>query len=448
MATVASGEHDFIKAPNRTLVSMSLPVLFSLVAEPMTGLADTAFVARLGSEAVAALGIGAMAFSAVFWVFNFLGIGTQTEVARFMGAGEREKAAKMGALAVFLSVGIGIVLMVGVSPLLRPIAFALGGDGAVLGLAEDYMLYRLLGAPAVLVTVACFGSLRGAQDMHTPLWVATGINGLNVLLDWVLIFGYGPVPAMGVAGAAIASSIAQWIGAFWVLLVLFRKVGFTFHVSLADMRKLFSIGGDLFIRTGLVLLFLSLCTRVANHAGAVEGAAYQAIRQFFIFAALFMDAFAITGQSLVGFFIGRQDVRNARRVAVYTCWWSVGTGVGLCAAMILGVEWVAWLLVPPEARAAFDGAWITLSLILPVMSLACATDGIHWGMGDFKYLRNAMLGAVLVAAPVVLLFDALGLENILVWVWSGTGIWALVRSGFGVARIVPGIGRAPLRREI
>ena len=65
---------------------MSFPVLLSLVAEPLTGLADTVFVARLGAESLAALGAGTVALSSVFWVFNFLGIATQTEVAQEYGS--------------------------------------------------------------------------------------------------------------------------------------------------------------------------------------------------------------------------------------------------------------------------------------------------------------------------------------------------------------------------
>lgn len=448
MAIAVSGEHDFVKAPNKTLITMSLPVLFSLVAEPVTGMADTAFVARMGAEAVAALGIGAMAFSAVFWVFNFLGIGTQTEVAHYVGAGEQCKAARMSTMAVFLAAAIGVLLLVFISPLLGFIAGLLGGEGTVRVFAEEYMFYRLLGAPAVLVSVASFGALRGAQDMSTPFWVAVGVNLLNIMLDWLFIFGYGPIPALGVAGAAIASSVAQWIGAFWVLAVQFRKLGFIVRVDLEDMKKLFSIGGDLFIRTGLLLSFLFLCTRVANRAGVPEGAAYQAIRQFFIFAAMVMDAFAITGQSLVGYFLGQRDVFNARRVAIYTCWWSVAVGVSLSLAMMVGVEWIAWLLIPAEARSVFDAAWGTVVFIMPVMSLACATDGIHWGTGDFKYLRNAMMIAFLVSAPLVLLFEFMQLENLLVWIWFGTGVLALLRGGLGVVRIVPGIGLAPLRKRV
>ena len=69
--------HPFIHAPNTTLIYMSLPVLLSLIAEPLTGLVDTAFVSRLGSISLAALGVGTVGLSGIFWIFNFLGIGTQ-----------------------------------------------------------------------------------------------------------------------------------------------------------------------------------------------------------------------------------------------------------------------------------------------------------------------------------------------------------------------------------
>lgn len=266
--------HPFHSTPHRTLLGLAFPVLFSLVAEPLTGLADTAFVARLGPEALAALGIGAMAFSAVFWAFSFLGIGTQTEIANSIGEENHPRAARIASLACLMAFAVGVVLFAGATPVLDIISSLLGGQGVVLEKASEYMEYRLLGAPAVLVTVACFGALRGVQDMKTALYVAVGINGLNVLLDWLLVFGVGPFPEMGVGGAGLASSISQWIGAIWAVLVTRAKIGLGRDVRFSDCSRLLRIGGDLFIRTGAVLVFLSLCTRAANAAGAEEGAAY------------------------------------------------------------------------------------------------------------------------------------------------------------------------------
>ncbi|WP_419787751.1 MATE family efflux transporter [Pseudodesulfovibrio sp.] len=441
-----SSRHPFIDRPNRTLVGLALPVLFSLVAEPLTGIADTAFVARIpGPEPVAALGIGTVAFSSIFWAFSFLGIGTQTEVSHDVGRGNTCHAEKNVSLACVLAIGVGICLLLLLSPFLRDIAVVLGAQGRVADLAREYMFYRLIGAPAVLVSVAAFGALRGVQDMRTPLYVAVAVNGINIVLDRFLIFGGLGIPAFGVAGAAVASSLSQWVGAIWTLIVVAKRIGLTLRMRGAGVRRLLSIGGDLFVRTGLLLVFLGLCTRVANRFGAEEGAAYQAIRQFFVFAALFLDAFAITGQSLVGYFIGARAVAQARRVAEVVCLWSMGTGAVLAVLMLAGQGFVAWLLVPPSAVDEFGPGWVVLALSLPVGALSFATDGIHWGTGDFRYLRNAMLVASAVGAAHILLIEHIHPAHAMVHIWVASAVWTAFRGGFGIIRIWPGVWDAPLK---
>ncbi|MBI9081860.1 MAG: MATE family efflux transporter [Pseudodesulfovibrio sp.] len=445
----SSSRHSFVSTPNRTLVRMALPVLFSLVAEPLTGLADTAFIARLpGSEPVAALGIGTVAFTSIFWAFTFLGVATQTEVAQSLGRNDKKHALKIASLASAVAAVIGVVLMLGAIPFLEFLATLLGSQGTVTELACEYIFFRLLGAPAVLVSLACFGALRGVQDMRTPFYVAVGINVINVLLDWLLIFGYGPILPMGVAGAAIASTVSQWVGAFWCLAAIWYRLGLTWNMRGAGIVKLLKIGGDIFIRTGMVLIFLVLCTRVANRVGADEGAAYQAIRQFFIFTALFLDAFAITGQSLVGFFLGSRDILQARRVARLVCFWSVGTGVVMCISMVLGENFIAWLLVPTSAYAVFGPAWLTAAFMQPIGSLSFATDGIHWGTGDYCYLRNVMIVASIVCGVGVWIIGLVHPPHILVFIWLATTLWMFIRAGFGLVRIWPGIGVAPLGRRV
>ena len=445
---MSTADHPFVDRPNKTLAGMAIPALFSLVAEPLTGLADTAFVARLpGAEPVAALGIGAVAFSSVFWAFMFLNVGAQTVVSQSLGRDDRDHAVKFGSLAVCIGLAAGFLLMLGIGPFLTVIADLLGGRGEVKRLAEEYMAYRLFGAPAILASFACFGILRGTQDMRTPLWIAVGVNALNIILDWLLVFGVGPFPAMGVGGAALASSVSQWFGALWALFAVRSKLGFTLDMRGAGVKRLLDIGGNLFVRTGLVLVFLALCTRIANKAGAEPGAAHQAIRQFFIFSALFLDAFAVSGQSLVGFFIGANNLAQARRVARYVCLWSFGTGCLLCIAMLAGSGAMAWLLVPPEAVSVFGPAWLAVALLQPLSAMTFATDGVHWGTGDFRYLRNAMATATAVGAGCVIYADAMGHEPLLVWVWLGTGVWTVLRAGFGLARIWPGWSNSPLASE-
>jgi len=435
--------HPFEGAPHRTLLALSTPVLFSLIAEPLTALTDTAFVSRLGATSLASLGVGATLLSSFFWVFNFLGIGVQTSVAQAMGKKAPEEAARVSTLGFLVATiaGVGLVLL---GFLATPsIVSFMGARGELARQASSYMYFRWLGAPAVLGLVTAFGVLRGRMDMRTPLWIALGINILNVILDALLIFGLGPIPALGIKGAALASSISQWVGAVWAFRLVVGRVGFQRDLRLGEALGLLRIGGDLFVRTGLLNLFLILATRTATLAGAEAGAAHQAIRQFWVFTALLLDAFAVTSQSLVGFFVGQGLLGQARRAAGVTLVWSIAIGGLIGAGMFAGQAIVVALLVPATSVVFFVPAWWVSAVSQPLNAVAFATDGIHWGTGDFRFLRNAVL--------FVSAISFLGLSQIdssqtaaLIWVWIVTTIWVGTRGILGVLRIWPGIGKAPL----
>lgn len=434
--------HPFVRTPHRTLLALSVPVLLSLIAEPLTGLVDTAFVAQLGAEPLAALGVGTAALSSVFWIFNFLGIGTQTEVAQALGRAVAQRATRIAGLALLLSVAFGVLVIVLGWPTAPWIARLLGADGAVEQSAVLYMRLRLFGAPAVLASLAAFGALRGLQDMRTPLWIAVSVNALNILLDALLIPGFGAVAPLGVAGAAVASAIAQWLGAVWAVAAVVRRLGWPQQLRFGEATRLLQVGGDLFLRTGMLTLFLLLTTRVATQAGAQSGAAHQAIRQVWTFTALGLDALAITAQSLVGYFIGSDWVAQAKRVAWISMGWSLALGVVLGAAMWLGRTWVTGLLVPLRAVAVFTPAWLVSAVVQPINAVAFLTDGVHWGTGDFRYLRNAVFVASFVGAVGLWLIDVND-PDALTWIWAVTGVWITIRAVFGVARIWPAIGDSP-----
>lgn len=436
--------HPFVAAPHRTLVALSLPVLVSLIAEPLTGLADTAFVSRLGAAPLAALGVGTVILSSVFWIFNFLGIGTQTEVARTTGAGEPGRAREVTGLGLLLALGFGGVMLAAGVPLAGRAAALMGAEGVVHDGARLYLAIRLVGTPALLMMTVSFGALRGLQDMKTPLWIAVGINAANILLDAVFIFGLGPIPALGIAGAAWATVASHWMGGLLALAAVRRKLGFPDRLHARDARLLLVVGRDLFLRTGLLTTYLLLTTRAATRIGAEAGAAHQAIRQVWLLAALILDAFAATAQSLVGYFLGARRVDLARRVAGVSCAWSLGTGLLIAAAMLAGQGAVARIFVPEQAAGIFGAAWIAAAVFQPLNALSFATDGIHWGASDYRYLRNAMAAATLTGAAALHAVDE-ARPGALTMVWVVTGVWIAIRMVLGMARIWPGLGDAPLR---
>ncbi len=436
--------HPFTQKPNRTLIALSIPVLLSMTAEPLTALIDTAFIASLGSDAAAALGSGTAALSSLFWVFNFLHIGAQTEVAQAEGKGESGKRSQIASLSLTLALGFGIALILFIFPAASWLAALMDTPPESFDKALIYIQIRAFGAPAVLLMAVSFGLLRGIQDMRTPFYIALGVNVLNILLDWALIFGNANFPMLGVAGSALASTISQWLGALAGIWLTAKKLGLARRFSFNEAKNIIKIGGDLFVRTGLLTFFLALSTRAANGISVDAGAAHQAIRQVFLFTGLALDAYASTVQSLVGYFLGQDSLDWAKKVVYVGARWALGTGILLGALMWLGRALVMDFLVPPSAYSLFLPAWAISSLSLPINAVAFLTDGAHWGTADYRFLRNAMIVATIVGVAGIFLVN-LESAHALTWLWVVALAWAFTRGTFGWLRVTPGIGKSPFR---
>ena len=437
-----------MERPHFTVLAQSLPILGSLLAEPLTGLIDTAFVARLGAEALAALGVGTMVLSTVFWSLSFLGVATQTKVATLCGeealagsAGRSAARTCLVAVAVALLLG-GAAAIVGL-PLSGMVARGMGAEGEVQALAVDYLRWRFIGAPALLASFAAFGALRGAQDMRTPLLVAGGMNALNVVLDPLLIFGMAGLPAMGVAGAALASAVSHWVGAAWAITAAFRNLGWPDTFDSRQIRGLLSAGVNLVFRAVSLNAFLILGTRKATLIGVGAGAVHQVIRSVWFFNALFLDSFAILGQSLIAYFLGNAERSRGREVARVVCQWSVATGVALGVAMLAAESSMRRVYIPTAAAPLFTVPWRIAASCQPISGLTFGTDGVHFGTGDFRFLRNAVLAALVAGGAVIVWTDA-SAPWALNAVWWSFMVWTLLRAVVGMLRVWPGRPTAPL----
>jgi len=389
-----------------------------------------------------------MVLSTVFWSFSFLGVATQTKVATLCG--EEALAGSVGrsaartclvAVVVALLMG-GAAALVGL-PLAGMIARGMGAEGEVQALAVDYLRWRFLGAPALLASFAAFGALRGAQDMRTPLVVAGGMNALNVVLDPLLIFGMAGLPAMGVAGAALASAVSHWVGAAWAITAAFRRLGRPDAFDFRQIRGLLSAGVNLVFRAVSLNAFLILGTRKATLIGVGAGAVHQVIRSVWFFNALFLDSFAILGQSLIAYFLGNAERRTGRDVARVVCQWSVATGVALGVAMLAAESWMRRVYIPPSAAPLFAAPWRIAALCQPISGLTFGTDGVHFGTGDFRFLRNVVLAALVAGGAVIVWTDA-SAAWALNAVWWSFVVWTSLRAVAGMLRVWPGRPTAPL----
>jgi putative MATE family efflux protein len=402
-------EHD------REILRLALPALGALAAEPLYLLADTAMVGHLGTEQLAALAIAATLLSGAFTLFNFLTYGTTAQVARFHGAGEQLEADRLAAQALWLSAGIGVCLTALLAGLAVPLVDLMGGDGHTGELAVLYLRIGSFGLPFALIALAGQGWLRGVSDLRTPLVIVVVANAANVALNVLFIYGFG----WGLAGSAWATVVAQaGMGAAFVRALLAAPAD-SRRPSLARIRPLARIGGEIFVRTAALYGSFLVASAVVARIGDDSLGAHQIAFQLFVFLALVLDAIAIAGQVIVGRSLGGGDADGAYDAALRMIGWSVAAGA------VFGLILLAVIDVLPRAftsdPAVIDRAkeiWPLFALMQPANGAVFALDGILIGAGDTRFLMWAMLAAsLLVFMPIALL--SLALDWGLVGVWVG-----------------------------
>lgn len=421
---------------------LAVPALGSLIADPLLSLVDTAFIGRVSAEALSGLGIAAAVFAVAFFLFNFLEYGTTSEVARAVGAGEPEAAGRATVTSLVLAVALGLAVTAVLVMTTGPIASIMGAEGSVRSESVSYIAIRAFAAPAVLIVRAAHGAFRGYQDTKTPFIATLGINGINLVLDPVLIFGFD----MGIEGAAWATLIAQWVGAVIFLALLWRGArGYGLvgaRPVLGEVRNFLRVGRDLAIRSGALVGTFTIATAVAARVSDDAVAAHQVLSQVFIFLALAVDALAIAAQALVGKYRGGGDRRVLAEVADRLL--AVGIVVGVVfAAGLAAIEPYlgSWFTSEPGVLGEMSGAFWLVVLIQPIGAVAFVWDGVFIGLGDFTYLAGAMVISSLVTIFVLLLVLPLG--------WGLAGVWWALNALMAVRILTLGWrrwgDRSPLR---
>ncbi len=385
---------------DRQLVKLALPALGALAAEPTYLLVDTAVVGHLGTTQLAALGLAATFLASLFWLFNFLANATTTQVANAHGAGRGDEVGSIAAQAVWLAliIGAGLTLL---GTLFAPqIVGLLQAEGQVAEHAATYLRISALGAPMVMLALAGQGWARGVQRMDIPLKILVASNVLNLVLEVLFIYGFG----WGIAGSAWGTVIAQSLAA---ALFCWRMRGvLAGHGARHSerMRALLVFGGDLFVRTGLMLLSFNVINALLARQGATPLAANQVLFQLMVFLALVMDSVAISGQTLIGGELGAGRRKPAlafeRRMTVL----SLFAGSALAALLALGHSAIPQAFTSDHAvLAEIARVWWLFVIYVLLSAPLYAWDGALLGGGDSRAMMWILVCAAGAALPTALL---------------------------------------------
>jgi len=399
---------------DREIVSLAVPALGALAAEPLYLLVDTAIVGHLGRPQLAALGIAFAVLGGVFAIFNFLQYGTTAQVARAGGAGEEETARRLGAQAVWLSLAFGVAVAALVAALAEPLVALMGGEGQAAEYAVTYLRIAAIGFPAAFLALGGQGYLRGISDLRTPLQIVVAGNTANVVLEVLFVYVFG----WGIEGSAWGTAIAQLgMGAGFVVVILRRMRPGEARPQLLLARRVLSLGKWIFLRTTALMSSFVLAGAVATRFGDASIGAHQVAFQLWIFLALVLDSVAIAGQIIVGRELGAARRENAYAAGARMIWLSVAAG-GAFALLMLALASVLPRAFTGDVAVLDEAAllWPLFALMQPLNGAVFALDGILIGAGDGPFLAGSMVAAFLACATVLL--------AVLAGDWGIRGVWA------------------------
>lgn len=428
-------------AAGRRIAKLALPTLGVLAAEPLYLLFDTAIVGRLGALSLAGLAIGGLILGVVGSQLTFLSYGTTARSARFFGAGDRASAVGEGVQATWLALGLGAVIVVVVQaaavPVVSAIAGRKSGGGDIAAAALPWLRIAILGAPAILVSLAGNGWLRGVQDTVRPLRYVSAGFGLSALLCPMLVYGWLELPRLELAGSALANLVGQWLAA-----LLFGRALWAQRVSLrldrTVLRAQVVMGRDLIVRTFAFQACFVSAAAVAARFGAAALGAHQVVLQIWNFLALVLDSLAIAAQALVGAALGAGRTTQAKSVAWRVTVFSTMAAGALAAVFAVGAWVLPRLFTDDRSVLAVIGVpWWFLVAQLPVAGIVFALDGVLLGAGDAAFMRTATVVSALVGfLPLVWLSLVLGWG--LAGIWSGLSTFMVLRLVFVGWRAVSG----------
>ncbi|MBR4235703.1 MAG: MATE family efflux transporter [Clostridia bacterium] len=420
-ASGAKGEIPSGREAYGNLLRIALPSLTEMVLMSLMGSIDTMMVGRIGTEAIASVGLVGQPRMLMLCMFFAMNIGITAVVARRKGEGRQTdaNAALRTSLTIVLALSavMTAVAMVFARPLMRL-------AGAKADTIDDAAMYfRIVTAvlPFNVLSMAMCAGQRGIGNTKITMYVNVTSNTINVILNYLLINGVGPFPRLGVKGAAIATAIGLCVGSALAFISLFRgRTGRGFlYISFTEggffnrdsARAVTKVGANAMIEQLALRFGFFMYARLVADLGTQAYASHTVCVQFLNLSFTFADGIGVASTSLVGQMLGRgrPDLSHiygkiAQRIAI------VG-GLILASSIVLArYPLVKLFTSDPTVIRLSSNVMLIVALFQPLQMLSVITSGALRGAGDTKFVARMMLVCVAIIRPL-LAFLAIRLIN-------------------------------------
>ncbi len=409
------------------VLNLAWPVVVEQMMSTAVGLLGTYLVGHLGGAALAAVGLSSQLVMLLTAVFSAVGVGSTALIARHIGAGEPQEAERVAGQSLLLALGMGILAAVPCffwgGDLLR----ALGGEPRVTEAGKSYLFAAGTTMPLMALLFVGNAVMRGAGDTRTPMAVMGVVNLVNAAVAWALIYGAGPLPALGVLGAGIGSASSSAVGGALALRALLlgrnhgglrvRPPSLRFHLPTA--QRLLRIGLPSGAEQGLLRLAQLVMAGVVTQLGTAAYAGHQLGIQLLSVAFTPGFAFSVAATTMVGQELGRRSPRRARE--------SVLASAGMALAVMCTGGLLAYLFAEPLVRFFTSDPEVVPQGVRAVWGCALIEPALAWYFVLSGGLRGAGdTGFVLLAQALPIWFIRLPLAQLLgiILGWGLPGVWA------------------------
>ncbi|ABN53508.1 MAG TPA: MATE family efflux transporter [Hungateiclostridium thermocellum] len=422
------------------VISLSWPAFIELVMSTLFSMIDMIMVGRLNSAAITAVGLTTQPFMVLLAIFSAVNVGTTTIVAWNIGAGNTKKANEVARQSIILNFIMGIIIStIGVF-MAHDIVVFMGAEADTVKDATVYFQIVSAGLVFQAVNMGVTAALRGAGETTIPMIYNVGSNLFNVLGNYLLIFGKLGLPKLGVAGAAISTSVSRFLACVVGLCVVFflkwsaisiRLKG-SYRINFDIAREIFSIGLPSAMEQFVVQGGLMMFARTVSSLGTVTFAAHQIGLSICGLTFSPSMAFGVAGTTLVGQSLGANDEERAKRYADIIHHMAIAVACFMGLMFILFSYPLACLYTEDLKVAAMASIVLKImALAQPGQSTQLSLAGVLRGAGDTMFpLYSSIAGIWGFRVVVAYIFVS-------VFRWGLIGAWvALVLDQYTRAAIV------------
>ncbi|MBD1389575.1 MATE family efflux transporter [Neiella sp. HB171785] len=346
--STSSSANDLLRGDlTVTLKKMTVPVIIGMITMMTFNLVDTFFIGLLGTQPLAAVSFTFPVTFAVISLSIGLSIGTSAVIAKIIGQGDQQQARTYATAALYLSAILVAAIALAFYLFSQPIFFAMGATASSYELLMQYMTVWLWGCVLLILPMICNAIFRANGETKLPSYGMAGAGLMNAILDPILIFGLGPIPALGIQGAALASVIS-WSCAclviFYVLGVRQQRIYFWPHdmaATVAASRQILTIGLPAAGANMLTPVAMAVMTAIAASYGEPVVAALGVGSRIESIASIVVLALSMTLPPVISQNFGARQIQRAHQAYRIAAKFVIGWQLLVAVVLAVVAVWLA-----------------------------------------------------------------------------------------------------------